>query len=208
MSSKGRKPVEQEEFYPTPPEVVDALLESKLVDLPGGWWIEPCAGAGNIIKAVNRQRTDVHWIACELQERFEDSLQAMMRPKDVLLPFGDFVHREWQYEDAEVLIMNPPFSLTMQFVQAALGRARWVACIQRQGWFGTAARARWLSQHCPDMLQIPWRPSFRPDGQTDSCEYVWFIWPPGEEARNRRFGRIAMLDYPLSRQPTLFGTNR
>lgn len=210
MSAKGRgHQTELEEFYPTPREVILALLESDLVDLPGGKWIEPCAGTGRIISTVNEfyegtlaRRRD--WIMCELQEEFDSYLRPLVRPsRDIILPYGDFVHREWILPKADVLIMNPPFSLTFQFVKAALERADWVVCLQRQGWFGTSGRSPWLAQHCPDSLQLPWRPSFRPDGSTDNCEYCWFVWPPGS-LEGRREGRLAMLDRPNSGQQSLF----
>lgn len=204
MSAKGRgKEVEEGEFYPTPRDVVLALLETDLVTLPGGIWIEPCAGTGRIISTVNEFREDVDWRMCEINETFAQYLNPLRRKNDVILPYGDFVHRKWPYHKADVLIMNPPFSLTFQFIKAALERAHWVVCLQRQGWFGTTGRSPWLRDHCPDDFQLPWRPSFRPDGSTDNCEYCWFIWPPGS-VDGRREGRIAMLDRPKGGQRSLF----
>lgn len=204
MSSKGRKEVEQDEFYPTDPKVVMALLESDLVDLPGGTWIEPCAGTGRIVATVNEYRTDVDWIMCELNDRFDPFLSRIRRPRmDTIATYGDFVHREWAYPMASVLIMNPPFSLTLQFVKAGLERAHYVVCVQRQGWFGTKERSPWLRNYCPDAFTLPWRPSFRPDGKTDSCEYCWYIWPQGS-VDGRREGRLAMLDMPVGGQQQLF----
>lgn len=204
------------EFFPTEREVVYALMEANLfVDLPGGTWIEPCAGTGRIISAVNEHRSDVHWLINEIDPRFNSFLRDVTRgwlgddgePMDGLLPYGDFVHRDWPFEKAEVLIMNPPFTLTQQFVIAAGYRAETVVCLQRQGWFGTQERAAWLQAHCPDVYQLPWRPSFRPDGKTDNCEYCWYIWPPGSLTGERRTGRISMLEKPASRQQTLFWAN-
>lgn len=205
MSAKGRKqqPQNDEEFHPTPEWSVDTIITSDLLKLPGGTWIEPCAGGGNIIKAVNRLRDDINWIIVELQERFHDQLAMLARPgRDRLLPLGDFVHREWPDATADVLIMNPPFSLTMQFIEAAFRRAQHVLCLQRKGFFGTQSRAPWLREYCPDDFTLWKRASFRSDKQTDSTEYSWYYWPPdpfgrvGREHRRRRIGRIAMLDEP------------
>lgn len=201
MSSKGRKAVEAEEFYPTPRRSIEALLTSPLVTLPGGTWIEPCAGTGRIIATVNDLRKDIDWTICELQEQFKPQLSEIVRPCDTLM-FGDFVHREWPFKRASVLIMNPPFSLTMQFIQAAFERAMWIVCLQRKNWFGTQGRSPFLIQHCPDDYTLSERPSFRPDGSTDSVEYSWFIWPPGD--RKRRVGTLAMLDAPDGGQGSLF----
>ena len=204
--SEERRTKEKEaaEFYPTPSSAILPLLETDLVRLPGGRWIEPCAGTGRIIRTVNEFRADVSWIMCELQEQFDQFLRPLIRAthEDALLPFGDFVHREWDLPMADVLIMNPPFSLTMQFIAAAMTRAHWVVCLQRANWFGSQARAPWLIRHCPDAYTLPERSSFRPDGQTDNCEYTWFVWPPGD--RRRREGRYAMLTPTNGGQGSLF----
>lgn len=204
MSSKGKREVEENEFYPTEREVIYSLIESDLVKLPGGTWIEPCAGTGRIVSAVNEMRNDISWVLCELNDYFDPQLRAVRGARDEILPYGDFVHREWIHPIADVLIMNPPFSLTMQFVQAAMLRARHVVCLQRQGWFsGGAGRDTWLTKYCPDEGTLPWRPSFRPDGKKDSCEYSWFHWP--DKARlGRRVGRKFMLDHPKKGQMVLF----
>jgi len=210
MSAKGRKkqPKNNEEFFPTPEWCVDTIILSDLLKLPGGRWIEPCAGTGNIIKAVNRLRDDVDWIVCELQEMFHDRfLRPLLRPgRDILLPPGDYVHREWPFPTADVLIMNPPFSLTMQFVEVSFVRAHHVLCLQRKGFFGTQSRAAWLAKYCPDDYSLWKRPSFRSDNSTDSTEYSWYYWPPdpfcrvGLNHRARRTGRIAMLEPPKYQQ--------
>lgn len=203
MSTEEQKgKIEEAEFFPTPREVVYALLDSPLVDLPGGRWIEPCAGTGRIISAVNDVRKDIQWDICELHKVFRPHLEATMGSMDNLLPFGDFVHRRWDYPKADVLIMNPPFSLTMQFVQAAMERARIVVCLQRQAWFGSQLRSPWLMKHCPDSHQLSWRPSFRPDGQTDNCDYTWYVWPEGSDV-GRPSGVISMLKRPDGGQLSL-----
>ena len=199
----NKEAVEEGEFFPTPREVVYALLESPLVDLPGGRWIEPCAGTGRIISAVNEMRDDVSWTICELNKMFKPNLQKVMGLNDDLLGFGDFVHRRWDYPMADVLIMNPPFTLTMQFVLAAMKRARTVVLFQRQAWFGSKQRSPWLCKHSPDRHQLGWRPSFRPDGKVDNCDYNWYVWPEGSDA-GRPWGISSMLPKPTGGQLQMF----
>jgi len=208
MSSTGRKPKTTDtgdEFYPTPRWTIQALMESPAGrELPGGLWIEPCAGTGRIVDTINGCRKDVSWLISELHDQFDSFLKPLARPgRDFLNPYGDFVHGPWPHGFAEVLIMNPPFSLTMDFVLEAMKRAMWVVCLQRQGWFGTKGRSPWLINHCPDIRQLPERPSFRPDGSTDSCEYCWFIWPPNSAA-HRSEGTVSMLPMPDGGQQMLF----
>ena len=207
MTARGRKRAEGPatevaafEFYPTPREAIIPLIASPLLTLPGGTWIDPCAGSGRIPSTVNAMRADVAWLLVEINPDHRPALMTITRAADVLLPFGDFVHRPWSHDRADVLIMNPPFSHAHDFVRAALARARVVLMLQRQGWFGTQERSPWLRAHCPDVFTLPKRPSFTPDGGTDSAEYAWFHWPTSAE---RRCGQIAVLDNP--RQPSLFG---
>lgn len=210
MSATGRKrkdaprtEVAAFEFYPTPRDTVLALIDSPLLKLPGGVWIEPCAGSGRINSTVNSRRDDVRWLLCEIDERHRVTLTATCRERDALLPFGDFVIREWPYPRADVLLMNPPFSHALAFVQAAMDRARTVVMLQRTNW-ACPARASWLAKHAPDMYVLADRPSFTGDGKTDMADYSWFVWPEGEH--DRRFGRVAMLDdAAASVQAGLFG---
>lgn len=206
MSATGRSDTGDtgEEFYPTDPDAIVPLLECPLVHLPGGVWIEPCAGTGRIVRTVNEFRSDVRWRLFEIDERVGRHLVDVMRPGiDKLAPFGDFVHRPWpaSWSLADVCMFNPPFSLALDFVKAAMARARNVVMLQRSNWFGTQKRAAWLRAHAPDQYTIAERPSFRPDGGTDSCEYSWFVWPEGEF--NRRAGRLVMLEDPNRGQQAL-----
>ena len=204
MSAKGRgREVEENEFYPTDPECVWSLFESDALTLPGGTWIEPCAGTGAIISAVNAVRNDVSWIACDINRNFKPYLQKVLRPQDHLEAFTDFVHRRWDWPMADVLIMNPPFSFTMDFVRTGLKRARIVVCLPPHAWFGSVGPAQWLEAHCPDSFQLPWRPSFRPDGKTDNCDYCWYHWPEGS-VDGRESGTLRMLKKPQGQQMDLF----
>lgn len=179
------------EFYPTPRPAILSLLESPLIKLPGGTWLDPCAGTGRIPSTVNSYRGDVSWLLCEIDTRHEGALRQLARPSvDELLPFGDFVIRDWDSPIADVCIMNPPFSHAQKFVEAAFDRARWVVMLQRTNWIAPA-RAAWLRQHAPDVYALDARPSFTGDGKTDAAEYSWFVWPPN--GRNRRAGTCAML---------------
>ena len=193
------------EFYPTPAEAILPILETDLIALPGGVWIDPCAGTGRIVRTVNDVRDDVRWLIVELDERFRPQLEALVRPgRDELLPFGDFIHRDWPFPTADVLVMNPPFEHAFDFARTALTRAHEVLMLQRQGWFGTKGRSAWLRQHCPNVLQLEERPSFTPDGATDSADYPWFHWPRG--GHDRREGRVAVLAPPRAGQRDLFTT--
>lgn len=211
MSARGRKRAERRatsvaafEFYPTPREAITPLITSSLLTLPGGTWIDPCAGSGRIPSTVNGLRDDVAWLLVEIDPGHMGALCDTLRTdRDELLSFGDFVIRDWTHPRADVAIMNPPFSHALEFVQACMARAATVAMLQRTNWIGPS-RAAWLRRHMPDVYQLAKRPSFTGDGSTDAAEYSWFVWPAGEH--DRRWGRVAMLEDAAAHvQPDLMG---
>jgi len=183
---------EKAEFFETPRRAVEELLASG-PDLPGGRWLDPCAGRGIIPRVVLEQRTDVHFALVELRSICRTELE-QLGADDLVI--GDFLRDDRAAAaaaGAQVVIMNSPFTLTLPFVLRAWELSdAWVVSLQRQGWFGSQERAEWLSEHCPDRYTLPFRPSFRADRRTDGCEYEWHIWPPGP-GRNRRAGVTAML---------------
>lgn len=205
MSAKGRKrkdapatEVAAFEFYPTPPGAILSMIESPLVTLPSGLWLDPCAGTGRIPSTVNASRPDISWLLVEIDERHRETLTQIARPQDTIAPFGDFVVRDWAHPFAALMIMNPPFSHALDFVRAGFERASEVLMLQRLNWLAPA-RASWLRDYQPDVYVLPTRPSFSGDGSTDAAEYAWFHWTSGEK---RSTGRVAMLGNP--RQLALF----
>jgi hypothetical protein len=196
VSAKGRKPKTGDtgaEFYPTEAEAVEALILSPLLTLPGGVWLEPCVGTGSIVRSVQRHRSDVQWICVDIDPRVIEHVQR--GDHIAVLEVADFLTYEVPSDGVDVLITNPAFSITLDVIRRGMEiHAEWICILQRQGWFGTKGRADWLRRHCPDSYTLPWRPSFRPDGGTDSIEYAWFVWP--ENGHDRRHGVNAMLDAP------------
>lgn len=174
------------------------LISSPLVDLHGGCWIDPCAGTGRIPSVVNSLRDDVVWTMFEIDPRHAPTLATITRGDDVAM-IRDFLGVPVGVS-GDVLIMNPPFSLALDFVRHGMAMAETVVMLQRLNWLGPA-RADWLRENHPDVYVLPKRPSFTDDGKTDATEYAWFVWRDG---LGNRAGEIAMLD-AAPRQVALFG---
>lgn len=187
MSATGRGAVRAvQNFYPTPAWCVRRLLEG--LALPGGRWLEPGAGDGAIIRAVNAVRSDVTWTAMELREECRPALDATLRVKHGNeLVIGDFLAppplREpdelWRPIDDlgrfAVALGNPPFPLAIPFVEAALRVADVVVMLLSTGILGSEERASWWPTHAADQLVIPDRISFRGSG-SDTTTCAWFVW--------------------------------
>lgn len=203
MSAKGRKRAVGPEYdspdhddFPTPPWCVDRLLDVAGADLLEGGreWIEPCAGAGGIIRAVNdwtrRAPQDLQlpeWSACELQHRHAAGLKAT-GARGVLADF-----RVWAASQPEgrfdVAITNPPFDIASEILAGCQRIARVTVLLLRFPYFGSDERAEALRQWCPDIFGLPDRPTFV-EGRSDNTVYGWFRW---DHARATPFGSIRML---------------
>lgn len=195
MSATGRGAQRREaDYYPTPAWCVHRFLEA--CELPDGSWLEPSAGDGQIIRAVdahvpsNRSEpirmpilSRPRWSAVEIRPECQPYLDAVADEVEI----GDFL-RGAGPRSADVVIGNPPFALAMEFIQESIWRARHVAFLLRLNFLGSAGRAPFHHKHPVDVYVLPNRPSFSGHG-TDSIEYAWFHW----DRERTREGRIRVL---------------
>lgn len=189
MSRKKRMTTEAQEadpeFFETPPYCVDRLLMH--VDLPGGRWLEPGAGHGAIIRAVNARRTDVDWTACDIRPDAERHLRELVRTVHV----GDFLYPYTVPGEFDLVLGNPPFSKAARFIQRGLELAPRVVYLLRAAFHESTERIRFFRRiGVPDTYVIPDRPSF--DGRgNDSAMYAWLEFR--REWKGRQEGRIVHL---------------
>lgn len=185
MSATNRGAKRNEaDFYPTPASTVLAILRA--LSLPGGRWLEPSAGEGAIIRAVNATRSDVEWIAYELREGCAPGLRAVGATPII----GNFLDSPPPGR-FNVAILNPPFVEALPFILQCLDCADWVIALERVNFLGSKGRNAFWRAHMPDVYLLPDRPSFT-DGGTDATEYAWLVYPPG--GHDRSFGRVEVLD--------------
>lgn len=187
MSSTGRKNARGGfglDDFPTPRWCVYRLLEAIGDELPSGLWSEPCAGAGNIIRAVDTVRSDVRWLANELNEDYGEVLSAIPSVLGV-------THHDARQLDlpatVSVAITNPPFDGSEDVLVSLLAPGSLLPILlQRLNWCG-GPRAELFRQLRPSVFPLPNRPSFRETtridkngktvkSSTDSIEYAWFVF--------------------------------
>jgi hypothetical protein len=193
VSATGRGAIRKaNDNYATPGWCVDRLLER--VALPGGHWLEPCAGYGAIINRIEAVRKDVSWSAVEIRPDHERRLREY---ECRALHIGDFLTLSkgghWSLcPPFDVVITNPPYFFARQFVQACRPIAKIVVMLLRLNVLGGDKRQPWLAQDMPDVYVLPNRPSFRAGGplKTDATEYAWFVWEPAR----RTHGRVQVLE--------------
>lgn len=203
MSSTKRGGQRNEsDWYATPPWVTHRLFDEGALGegqvLPGGRWLEPCAGDGELIRAVNVKRPDIVWSANEIREE----MRAVLLPHAPgIVSIGDFTEMHPETWDGalpfDVSITNPPFSLAMPIIRKSLTVAKTTVMLLRLNFWGSQDRQPFLMENPPDTFVLPNRPVFslnkfgKPG--TDSPEYAWFIW--GEYANGQKTsGRIKVLN--------------
>lgn len=170
------------DFYATPPWVTHRLLDGVL--LPGGRWLEPCAGDGELIRAINEKRLDIAWSANELREEMRPCFSELLK-EDVRI--GDYLEvpeNEWGPEPFDVIVTNPPFSLALPIIKKSLRMAKKTVMLLRLNFWGSEERQSFMAAFPPDTYVLPNRPVFTVNKEgkpgTDSPEYAWFVWESQE----------------------------
>lgn len=92
-----------EEFYPTPTEVIDQMMRDE--DVSGKRILEPSAGSGNIVGWLYDHGAD-NVIACEKDEYLRDILSS----KCDLISDDFFKLTPADVSHIQYIVMNPPFS--------------------------------------------------------------------------------------------------
>lgn len=182
--------------YKTPSWCTRRLLEARPDLLKRkGYWLEPCAGMGDIIKVVHEFQPSIRVDAVELRKECSKTLDGLENvisacPKNFLefeVPTG------FKYA---VTITNPPFRLAQEVLEHCLEITKGeVIMLLRLNYVGSEKRFDFMArQMANDILVLPNRPPFSRDKHgkwgTDSIEYAWFCWDTENPTAT---GRLRML---------------
>lgn len=140
------------DYYPTPSEVTQALLD--YLRLPGGTLIWECAcGTGNMVEVIrangyNCIGTDIA-TGCDFLK-----------------------HRE----SCEWIITNPPFFLSEQFIgRAAQIGVPFAFLLKSQYWHSSKRLAIFRTYPPSEVLPLTWRPDFTGEGSS-LMDMIWCVW--------------------------------
>lgn len=199
MSAKGRgtKPIAND-AYPTPPWVVDRLLERLAVPrFQGGAWLEPAAGTGAIINAVDtycgaNRWAGPNWTAVDIAPR-----PPLLWADGIRSYTADFVTWAAPSDPLDrflVAITNPPFSLAFEFAKKMAQVARHSFLLTRLNVLEAgkkSGRLAWLSQNTPDVYVLPDRPCFSHTLECETCgttaPIAWDAPTPPDWAHHCRY---------------------
>lgn len=164
--------------YPTPRRAVAALLAVYRAELQraakDGTFLEPAAGAGELLDHVDRAISPKRWEAIDIRRPRaldEAGTRIGFQPEK-----GDFLERAAPKKKAAACVMNPPYSLAEAFVRKALAEAEIVFALLPITFLASLERSELLDEHPPRVCVLPERPSFSGDGATDAMDYAWFVW--------------------------------
>jgi predicted RNA methylase len=169
VSATNRGAVRPEhDFFETPAWCVRAIAAEVMPR--SGRVLDPCAGSGAIIRAL--QEADdcpTRYNAIEIDRRHEASLLSLFaRTGGPSIAWGDALGPEaselvWSLPFS-LVIMNPPFSLALEFVQRAIAAQRphngTTAVLLRLGMLETESRASFWRENAADLYALSRRPSF------------------------------------------------
>lgn len=149
------------DFYPTPPEATQALLN--FLDLDNGTVVwDPACGEGHMVDVLKMNGMNV--VSTDIQLGV-DFLTAD-------LPSG-----------VEFIITNPPFSLAEQFIRKASCHAIPFAFLLKSQYWHSKKRYRLFKDCKPAyILPLTWRPDFmfkKRGSGSPLMDVMWCVWIPG-----------------------------
>ena len=158
MSSKNRGSIPQEnDYYPTPISAITPLLDR--IDFGKvTTFLEPCCGDDRILDLIPKDKIKF-WAEISKGKNYFD----------------------YQFEDIDLIITNPPFSIAIEFLAKSLSEGKTICYLQRLNWLGSKARKDFWNSNPPDKIFVlSKRPQFKRElglgNGSDSTEYAWFIW--------------------------------
>lgn len=186
MSSTNRGAQRRaDDFYETPAWVTRAIVPY-LALCACDTVLDPCAGRGALLRGIRAQVLPGSRVEFRGLELDADRAACCLAHGLDGVEVADALVAPWPAH--RVCVMNPPFSLALEFVQRALDHADasgTVAALMRLAMLASQKRASFW-RACPaDVYVLPKRPSFTGDGRSDSADYAWFVWGPGRGGRWR-----------------------
>jgi len=166
-SAWGRVPAD---FYPTPPEVTQALLDFYNGSFPRRVW-EPACGDGTMVSTLQANGHQV--VGTDLFDRGCGTGGV------------DFFSADPDAHPADALVTNPPFTLAEQFIERALllDRYQVVAMVLKSQYWHAKSRESLFRRFPPTwVLPLTWRPSFLEEerGNNPLMDVLWTVWDRGQ----------------------------
>jgi hypothetical protein len=168
LINAGNKKTRRElDFYPTPAEVTEALLEKFKWSKMTIW--EPACGDGSMSKVLQKHGHSVY--------------SSDLRETGYGIGGENFLETNTLYDGIfDAIITNPPFCYAEEFIKCALSNAKIVAMVLKSQYWHSRGRSYLLEQYPPAwVLALTWRPDFlnKGKGASPTMEVIWTVWIEG-----------------------------
>lgn len=179
------------DHYATPKPMIELFWRHFTEDDPwvktklhrvGEWALDPCAGG--------TPTTGMPYVEVLKADGIPNVDSYDIRPDSPAFRKLDFIglKRVWAHytdmaEKPCLIITNPPYDKAMEIIKTALDVVAdngWVVMLLRLNFLGSTKRLPFFQSTPPARIYVhAKRPSFTPDGKTDSTEYAHFCWLKG-----------------------------
>lgn len=183
--------------YQTPRWAIDRYLETEPAFLDDAKVIvEPNAGEGRIVGALQDFGYDAKVWSFEIQQQYEPGLRALNAGP---VAIGDcFELVDALPDEVDVLITNPAFPISFDLLKAYWPICKHIVFLHRISFLGTQKRNVWFRNHVPRVSMLPDRPSFTEDGNNDQEYYAWMHWDTSSECTEN--GLVLLRDRSASKR--------
>ena len=150
------------DFYPTPPEVTIALLNYLKLPINTVIWERAC-GEGHMAEIMGQMGYRV--IPTDLYDRNYGTAD-----KDYI--GSSYIPCDW-------IITNPPFSLSVQFIERSIYHGRPFASLLKSQYWHSKSRTHLFNRFRPKaVLPLTWRPDFLFGSKkgAPTMECLWTVW--------------------------------
>ena len=180
---KNHKERDKLDYYATPTVEVENILNELNIDFISQSVLEPCVGGGHMAEGIenyiykNGYIEKVQLIGTDIRDRgYRNDIWD--------LEYGlDFFADDYPYDEADWVVMNPPYGVIEPFTIRALDIAKkGVIMLGRLQFLEGEGRFEKILQFNPptdvyvyvDRIQC-WKDGLKPDGSSAQA-YAWFVW--------------------------------
>lgn len=190
---KNHKERDKLDYYATPTAEVINILEELNISFINKSILEPCVGGGHMADGIEEYIykqgyiEKVQLIGTDIRNRgYENDIWELYCG-----PEYDFFSDDYPYDDADWIIMNPPYSVIEPFTIRALDIAKkGVIMLGRLQFLEGEGRFENILKFNPptdvyvyvDRIQC-WKDGLKPEGSSAQA-YAWFVWDRSKNENN------------------------
>ena len=192
------------DIYPTPVDATESIIQlikamSKAFEEEHGRPIkriwEPACGDGRLARVLEWHGYEV--VSTDVRHHSGYGTGGIDFLNSDPLEFG------WDIGEIDMIVTNPPFSLSVEFVRKSLAITPYVIMLVKQNYYNTQNRYGFFHDKRPGMfIPITWRLAFLEEerGKSPLMDCAWAVWGPCFEPDLCAFEPILRTKYPGYKQ--------